>query len=582
MSLLHTLFLSSMLLPPVAGASPALAPTSLRQDAGVTELVTRGLELMRKGQLEEAVTTLQEADTKDGGELRTRMWLIRAMIERNYLNDALNMTDELSEAGNTGPDLDYLYGMSFVYKARKYISQGVNLGTVGMHYGDAVGYLASATSANPEKYADAFLPLAEAAWNSQDLVVARGAAEVALEGTPESIKAALMLGEVAFSQFVVANGSEETQAEADAHWRVALDAFVRASKVAGASAGDLARAHKKAADAFVWKGKLPEAGTHYAEAMGLDATAVDYGQVLNSLGADPFLACIEQGAAAFTKRHGERTQADATLQWWLGWSRFTHQDYKPANEAFALAYKKWPAYTNCKWYMGLCAYHGQDYDTARDLIVENFALDPPGLAASINGNAALNTRIVEYLIGKCAGSGKNIEAAQLSEALALAAPETSRFWNNAGLFYRDAGDIMSRTEGEVDTIVIGKLYEKSLRCYVTALKLEPENPNYLNDTAVLLHYNLDRDLERALELYKLSYEYAVRDLERTDLEPETRAAVQIAKRDSKNNRRLLEKQLAERLEAEREAEAERKAKEEAEAEAERLRREKEAAGGAQN
>ena len=35
-------------------------------------------------------------------------------------------------------------------------------------------------------------------------------------------------------------------------------------------------------------------------------------------------------------------------------------------------------------------------------------------------------------------------------------------------------------------------------------ELEPENPAFLNDTAVLLHYNLHRDYERAQEAPDLS------------------------------------------------------------------------------
>ena len=208
MSALRFVLLLTLAPAPLAAAAPSASSLSSMQDTEVTSLVSAGLELMREGKLEEAVATLKDADTRDGGKLRTRMWLIRAMIEREYLNDALDMTDQLASAGSEGPDMDYLYGMAFVYKARKYIRDGVNLGTVGMHYGDAVTYLSNATGADAKKYADAFLPLAEAAWNSQDLERARAAAETALRSSPQSVDAAMMLGEVAFSQFVVANGNE--------------------------------------------------------------------------------------------------------------------------------------------------------------------------------------------------------------------------------------------------------------------------------------------------------------------------------------------------------------------------------------
>lgn len=567
----------------VLGASgPVLAlappPYAATQDAGVTELVTRGRALMAEGQLEEAVAALREADELDGGKLRTRRWLVRAMIEREYLNDALDLIDELAGAGNEGPAMDYLYGMAFVYKARKYIREGVNLGTVGMHYGDAVTYLGNATQAEGETYADAFLPLAEAAWHSQALDVARVAAERAVTLAPGDADALVMLGEVAFSQFVSKNGAEATQAEADADWQAAVDAFERAAAVKDAAAATAAHALKKAGDAYVWRGDLERAGARYAEALGLDPTRVDLGQVLNSLGRDGFLACVEAGATAFTQRYGERSTSDATLRWWLGWSRLEHQDYAGAQEAFAAAYTKWPAYINCNWYLGLCAYHQQDYDKAIELIARNFDLAPADLAGSLNGNFGLNERIVEYLIGQCAKDGKLLEAAKLSEALGLAAQTVARHWNNAGLFYRDNADRLGQAK-DADPLELERLYEKSLACYETALSLEPENPNFLNDTAVVLHYNLGRDLERALELYKQSYAAAVKALERTDLSEEDRAVIQIAHRDSKNNRRLLERQLEEAREAAERARREEEARKRAEEE-ERKKREEEGAGGA--
>jgi hypothetical protein len=82
-----------------------------------------------------------------------------------------------------------------------------------------------------------------------------------------------------------------------------------------------------------------------------------------------------------------------------------------------------------------------------------------------------------------------------------------------------------------------------LEAYERALALEPKNPAYLNDTAVILHYNLRRDFERALALYAEATVEANRLLEAGGLDPETKDVVQIALRDSKNNRRTLERQL---------------------------------------
>ena len=511
----------------------------------IAELVSRGRALIAEGKAEEARALLETADAADKGALRTRMWLVRALIELNHLNDALDMTDELAAGGKTGPELDYLYGMSFVYKARKYIQEGVNLQMVGMHFGDGMSYLASATSNDPVKYADAYLPLAEAAWNSQELETARTAAQnavaLATSGAPE----AFMLGEVAFSQFIVANGDAERVDEADAHWNAAFEAFQRAVTADGSPRTPalryrLARAHKKSADALVWKSRLDEAGEQYALAMGWDPSAVDFGQVFSSLGAESFRPAIETGSKAFEKHHADKDTGDAQLLWWLGWARFAAKEYDAAREAYELSYGKWPAYVNCKWYIGLCQYHRQDYDAATASILENFSLDVANLAGSINGNPDFNQSILNYLVGKCAREGSAASAAKLSEAQAIAAQSNSLYWNNAGLFYRDAGDNVPVEGDEANLELQAHYYGKALSSYESALALEPENPALLNDTAVILHYCLVSDLQRARSMYLKSQERAVAELERADLSEEVRQLYAIAKRDSADNLRKLD------------------------------------------
>jgi tetratricopeptide (TPR) repeat protein len=83
--------------------------------------------------------------------------------------------------------------------------------------------------------------------------------------------------------------------------------------------------------------------------------------------------------------------------------------------------------------------------------------------------------------------------------------------------------------------------EKAYELYSKALALEPENPAYLNDTAVMLHYYLDRELERAKEMYKQANARAKVLLERKDLKPDERELYKIAERDSRNNLAKLEK-----------------------------------------
>jgi tetratricopeptide (TPR) repeat protein len=137
--------------------------------------------------------------------------------------------------------------------------------------------------------------------------------------------------------------------------------------------------------------------------------------------------------------------------------------------------------------------------------------------------------------------GRLVDAGRLCAAQANAAPETTRYWNNVGLFYRDAGDELGRDRKEAaDPETQQKYYEKALEGYERALALEPENPALLNDTAVVLHYCLERELERAGEMYKRSTEWAKIELARADLTPDERELFQTALKDSQNNLKRLE------------------------------------------
>ena len=74
----------------------------------------------------------------------------------------------------------------------------------------------------------------------------------------------------------------------------------------------------------------------------------------------------------------------------------------------------------------------------------------------------------------------------------------------------------------VPSAQLGELWERILAAYERALELEPQNPNYLNDTAVVLHYYLIRDLDRARALYEETERCAERRLGEANVPPRVR------------------------------------------------------------
>ncbi len=546
------LFLAALPSPASSNAgsqNPAATPQAPEAWARAVE---QGRALIAEGKSEEARLLLQAADQADAGALRTRVWYIRALIEDEFLNDALNFTDDLGAAGHEGPQLDYLYGMSFVYKARKYIRQSVDLSMVGMNFRDAIAFLASATSADPVRYGDAFLPLAEAAWNSQQLDVARQAAASATRFAPKSGAAFYMLGEIAFSQYVVANADEALAEEAQGHWQTTFDAFQTAAKLEDRDAGDeglLASSLNKAGDALVWVGRKEEAATQYARALGASPAAVDIGQLYRTLDAQAFDKCITQGEAEFNQRHDPADPGDATLLWWIGYTKYARGEYEEARTEFEKAYAKWPASASSKWYVALCHHQLGDIEAATDTVIALQAADAVALNEALIADPSRTLPFLDILVAHCFAQGRLTDAGRLSAAQGNASPDTPRYWNNVGLFYRDAGVNLPRAaDGKAveDQELQRKYFEKSYEGYSRALALAADDPLILNDTAVVLHYFLDRDLERARKMYALANELSRNALKTDMLTAEERPLIQKAMDDSSKNLVIIDRTIAER------------------------------------
>jgi tetratricopeptide (TPR) repeat protein len=264
--------------------------------------------------------------------------------------------------------------------------------------------------------------------------------------------------------------------------------------------------------------------------------------VLSTLqGTDRFLATLESAAPEFATLHASDSADDAALLWWLGWARYEQKKFAEAEDALSRAYAKNKAYLNSWYYIALARYQQKNYEGAFDALRRNWDENQTDLVASLESNKDANLAILDYLVGWAAQNDRTFAAGLLSEMQANASPKTARFWNNMGLFYRDAGEPLRASDSEDDKKTAMGYFETAYRAYSQAHELTPEDPSIMNDLAVMLHYYLDRDLERAAELYKKATERATAELARSDLSADLRSLYEIALRDSKNNLAKLER-----------------------------------------
>lgn len=473
----------------------------------------------------------------------------RQAVEAGKALEALSIAEALEKRDAAAAA--YLAGLAFHRMAKDGMASGA--GMVAIHFDDAVAQLSAAVDSAPTRFPDAYLKLAECAWYSQDLPRARAAAEKGVELNADDAHGWFWLGRVAFSQFSAASADSQRADEARQHLERAQAGFQRAVERYGdptdpAPRTELAQVLWQLGNARVWAEKPAEADQAYARCLGYDPTQADFGALLGARGEEAFLAVLEQGHLQFARRYGKQTPGDAALLWWLGWARFRQKDHKGAEAALLEAVGKWPSYANAYYYVAHARFQQRDYEGAIAALREFSDRDREGLIAQLQQGGDADFAVLGFLTGNRAGQRppRNVEAAWLSELRADVRPTDPNTWNDVGLFHRDAGDALRRERSEAKQRERQEHYAKSLAAYRKALELAPDDPAYLNDTAVVLHYCFEKDLDEARRMYLRATERAQEELARTDLDPQVREIYQIALRDSRDNLRRLDQLLRRR------------------------------------
>jgi len=502
----------------------------------IDDLIQRGRAALAAGQTAEAEQLFAQAEALEPDSLRTRTWVLRGWIARGLVNDTLDEIDALSKKHADAPELDYLYGMTFALSAQQKLARNVNDSSLQMNIEDASAALERATKADAERFHDAWLPLARNAWYAQKLELARSAGEQAVKRTPKDPEAHFVLGEIALSQYVARRPAEgatadaETTKLADGDWKLADESFAAAAKGYEEQGAD---ATAKAANAWLkhghvqmWKERKEAAQKSYRKAIALDVETADYGGLLRQLQADGLRATLEGAHADFVAKHGKDDARDATLLWWLGYARLWSGAPEKGAADFEACYAKNPAFVGCLYWAARCYEASGKDDRAFASLRKLQELDGQQLLALIrdegeNGFGMLDRLVFRaqdpvqqlFQTGRVAEALPKLADAALGTRLAaesLPAPQDDAakrrlalYWSNHGLFLRDRATAISAmrtrpTDAESDPQA---LYERSYEAYSHATSLVPDDPDFLNDAAVVLHYNLKRDYDQAQRMY---------------------------------------------------------------------------------
>lgn len=175
-----------------------------------------------------------------------------------------------------------------------------------------------------------------------------------------------------------------------------------------------------------------------------------------------------------------------------------------------------------------------EFDASRAALLALVDRDPAELTrwiAAEDDPTAVAVRL-GYSIGGDVERGNLETALRILDPLLAVGPKDAGIWNNYGLLARDHG---VRVEQSGDAEAAQALYLASYQAYEKSLEYDPENPQILNDTALVMQYHVRTDLDRARELYRSAIEHAERRLEAGETLPE----LKIALRDARNNLGLL-------------------------------------------
>jgi hypothetical protein len=473
----------------------------------VDELATEVRALLVARDHDAARAKIAELVEADGLSRRSKVWELRGQMTSGLLNDILKEIDKMSR-DKQGADTNYLYGMAFAIKADQALASGITDGTVSTFLLDAQNFLEQALEYDGPRFDDAYVILAKVARGNFDLDAAIAAGTKAVEYYPKDPVARIALGTAQLDRYSQISNDEARKEELvqlgnDMLANLQLGAETLPVEKDRTRASEFARGWKKLAEAQLWLKDSRGAGVSYGEAMAWDPTQVDFGQLWTSLG-DGFIASLDLGKKAFQRRYGKDSQSDALLLWWLGYARFYNGNADMnaiAQEELLESVRKWPSYANSYYYVMHLRYASGDMDGAADIMLEFWKANPTAAVATVSNDLAVSLPIIEWLVKYCY-SDRKLDGAILAELLANADLPGDAHWSDRALFLRDHADILIRNDRKMaDDEEVHEFYEESLRAYERALEIAPKNPNYMNDLAVVLDYNLKRDLQRALALY---------------------------------------------------------------------------------
>lgn len=492
------------------------APTAQDTPAPVTPR-----SLAERGLVDDAIAAWRARIAKDPTAREPRLELVDYLLERERFDDAVDAARDAIKALPNDYDVLLAMALACQRKGEALATSEKNKGQSQDWFRDAVRWSGEAIDVAPKKR-EAYVTRGMGNFILGRVDDAKADAETLLRVAPEHPSGRLLMIDCLFEDYQALQRAAK-KAEA-----TALAAKIE-EHIQAAIALDPKRylAWRRRGDLAAWDGRMDAATSAWIEALALDPDrGCPYDWVQANVSAEQRKALFSRALTRFDALGGKSGHAKARLHWEAGRLDFDAKDYDAARKHFQACYDLRSEWLNALFYHGLASWELDDKDMAL-LAFGLFAQkDAKQLAAAIvdsGPNRDVNKSYVIYFADLAFQRGNAAMSRDLNHTIALLEDDATR-WNNYAFLCRETG-----------------LYEESHSAYSKALGHAPDDPQLLNDAAVILQYHLDRDLDEASAMYERAIANAKKQLANKGGSPEDKKRFEVAMTNAKMNLEALRK-----------------------------------------
>ncbi len=495
------------------------------QDGGAPE-ADKAFRLLEQGKADKALKAFRDALAISPDNVPLLIGAGRAALLVRENSEALQFLLEAARIAPDNYDAIFFEAKAFSALGRELFDAGeMNEGAIMIQ--DGTGLFANAASMRPAAF-ESHLGIAENLVFLGDFEKADEAAKEVLSRSPGNVRALLIRGDAAFVRFQSVAASGAQAKEVKASWQQALEIYREASRLDPENPG----AYMGMGALFEADKKWDKSSEAYGKALVLDPELLHgYDRLIVFLGDTEhraeLVAVLEKIIADIRKKYPGDKSKRSTPLYYCGYALFLNHDHEAAIKAYTASYGARSDYTGgALYYIARSWYALNDFRKAARSFKELFKEAPEDFQFYLSADSERESVIatISFLSNHIYNDGDQKGARDLLEGLLLVKKDSAVHFNNYAFLCRET-----------------RKYEDAYAAYSKAVELDPQNPRYLNDTALILHYHLRRDLDRA----KVLYERAIKEARKivNDAKAGTREKddAREALRDATNNLDLLKR-----------------------------------------